>query len=120
MVRRGVVRDDGKNHLHKVVLSLLLLVVLALLLGVVGACVVLGVEIAKLKSDIASLDSHQQVGQSETEARFNISMQLFSQQLGEDRSEFRNQIQQLNSSMQLFSQQLCEGQLCAGQVRVRD
>ena len=100
-----VVRNDGKNHLHKVVLSLLLLVVLALLLGVVSACVALGIEIAKLKSDIASLDSRQQVGQNEIEARF---MQLFSQQLGEDRSEFHNQIQQLNSSMQLFSQQLGE------------
>ena len=60
-----VVCDDGKNHLHKVVLSLLLLVVLALLLGVVGACVALGIEIAKLKSDIASLDLRQQVGQNE-------------------------------------------------------
>ena len=108
MVRSGVVRDDGKNHHHKVVLSLLLLVVLALLLGVVGACVALGLEIAKLKSDIASLDSRQQVGQNEIEARFNISMQLVSQQLGEDRSEFHNQIQQFNSSLQLFSQQLGE------------
>ena len=76
-----VVCDDGKNHLHKVVLSLLLL---ALLLVGVSACVALGLETAKLKSETNS----------------------FSRQLGEDRSEFPNQIQQLNSSIQLFSQQL--------------
>ena len=106
-----VVRNDGKNHLHKVVLSLLLLGVLALLLGVVSACVALGLEIAKLKSETDSFS--QQLGGDRSGfhnqiQQLNSSIQLFSQQLGEDRSEFRNQIQQLNSSMQLFFQQLGE------------
>ena len=95
-----------------------------------------------LKSDIASLDSRQQVGQNEIEARFdsfyqqisqnysatelrfhmldqqfgqNISAveDLFSQQFSEDRSEFYNQIQQLNLSTQLLHSMLNSAPSCA-------
>ena len=85
-----------KYHPNKV-LSLLLVVILALLLAVVGVCVAFGLEIAELKSE------HQQFGQN-----ISAAEDLFSRQLGEDRSEFRNQIQQLNVTMQLLANDFIE------------
>ena len=111
---------DRKNHSNNQVIIMLFVIVIlfALLLGIAGACVAFAVQIATLKSEIASLQmqlsrqnasigsTYQQLNKK-VSRQLNTSIDLLYQQLSQQNQQLTQldiRTQQLNTSTRLLEQ----------------
>ena len=96
--------DSGKVSKNSRAIIVLFVLMLALLLTMVAACVAFAVEVSKLKSETASLSAVSSFQQPLIE---NLTQQL--------RQELLRSNQQLNSSIRMTNQQLVQEYAARGQ-----